>query len=74
MLGIVPTTEITPVDYILKFFMAVGLISLGRSLLYLLRAIFRMIWPAPNLTKRYGDGSWAVVTGASDGIGRGFCE
>jgi 17beta-estradiol 17-dehydrogenase / very-long-chain 3-oxoacyl-CoA reductase len=24
------------------------------------------------LTSRYGEGSWAVVTGASDGIGKGF--
>ena len=26
-----------------------------------------------NLPNRYGLGSWAVVTGASDGIGKEFC-
>lgn len=26
-----------------------------------------------NLSNRYGHGSWAVVTGASDGIGKEFC-
>ena len=28
----------------------------------------------PNLQKRYGENSWAVITGGSDGIGFGFCE
>ena len=27
-----------------------------------------------DLAARYGKGSWVVVTGASDGIGKGFCE
>ena len=27
----------------------------------------------PNLVKKYGEGSWAVVSGASDGIGKEFC-
>ena len=27
-----------------------------------------------NLAKRYGEGTWVVITGASDGIGKGFCE
>lgn len=26
-----------------------------------------------NLSERYGAGSWAVVTGGSDGIGKAFC-
>lgn len=26
-----------------------------------------------DLGKRYGEGSWAVVTGASDGIGKAYC-
>ena len=38
--------------------------------------VFRkFIRPSQNLRKRYGqNGSWAVVTGASDGIGKAFCE
>jgi len=35
--------------------------------------ILRRLWPR-NLLSRYGPDSWAVVTGGSDGIGRGFCE
>jgi 17beta-estradiol 17-dehydrogenase / very-long-chain 3-oxoacyl-CoA reductase len=27
-----------------------------------------------NLIERYGKGSWAVVTGASDGIGAAYCK
>ena len=27
-----------------------------------------------NLINRYGPNSWALVTGASDGLGKGFCE
>jgi len=29
--------------------------------------------PRRNLLKRYGEGSWALVTGASDGIGEQLC-
>lgn len=49
----------------------VGLIALD-FLLYLIR-LFRRQCP-PNLLKKYGEGSWAVITGASDGIGRGFAD
>lgn len=27
-----------------------------------------------NLTQRYGENTWVVVTGSTDGIGRGICE
>ena len=27
-----------------------------------------------NLTERYGEGSWVLITGASDGIGAEFCR
>jgi len=29
--------------------------------------------PPKNLIERYGENSWAVVTGATDGIGKAFC-
>ena len=40
------------------------------------RFFFRkFIRPAKNLLRTYGQpGSWAIVTGASDGIGKAFCQ
>ena len=26
-----------------------------------------------DIKKKYGDGCWALITGATDGIGKGFC-
>ena len=34
----------------------------------------KFVRPRKNLIKRYGEKSWALVTGASDGIGKAFCE
>jgi len=51
----------------------------GIVLLYALRAIimwfYEMIFMGEkNLLKRYGNKSWALVTGATDGIGWEFCK
>jgi len=74
LLAQVPSTENQVVDFLLRFFMIVGLMSLRRSFMKFVRTLFYMIRPPANLKQKYGDKSWAVVTGASDGIGRGFCE
>jgi len=50
-----------------------SLIYFGSILLFKLIQTFRSILPR-DLSARYGKGSWVVVTGASDGIGKGFCE
>lgn len=62
-----------PYDYIFGIIGIIYLawIALG-FLLYLWRLLRRRC-PA-NLLKKYGVGSWAVVTGGSDGIGRAFAE
>lgn len=74
LLGEVPTGNTLVVDYLLKFLMVVGIMSIRKTLMRFVRTLFYMIKPAAKLRQRYGEGSWAVVTGASDGIGRGFCE
>ena len=43
-----------------------------RILIFLLLEIKKKIFPK-NLLKRYGENSWALVTGGSDGIGKSFC-
>lgn len=44
---------------------------------FVLKAIVKHLLPMPDLKKRYCHSdkqSWAVVTGATDGIGLGFCK
>ena len=55
-------------------------IALGVGSLYLLKHTFQAIGtlmkyfrPGKNLAKRYGKNSWALVIGASEGFGQGFC-
>ena len=40
----------------------------------LLWNLIKMVIPAKNYAERYGNNTWAVVTGGSDGLGLGFCE
>lgn len=51
------------------------------GLLKLIELIYRIVWTIKRqmrtteaLTDRYGRGSWAVVTGGSDGIGLAMCK
>ena len=57
----------------LYFLSAVGgivvLVVLGK----LLWVIIQAIMPAKDIAERYGEDSWVIVTGGSDGIGLGFC-
>lgn len=51
-----------------------GALSVGRWMYKLIVTLWR-IWTQRNdLTKVYGIGAWAVITGGTDGIGFGFCE
>jgi len=55
--------------------LALGLLAVARVALFVLDLLWRRVLrPATNLRK-YGAkaGGWAVVTGASDGIGKAFC-
>lgn len=44
--------------------------------LFVLFALYKWLRPIPDLKRRYGgnENNWAVVTGATDGIGLGFCK
>jgi 17beta-estradiol 17-dehydrogenase / very-long-chain 3-oxoacyl-CoA reductase len=51
----------------------IGLHALALAIYYIASTLY-LIFSSPfNLINRYGRGTWAVVTGASDGIGEGFC-
>ena len=52
---------------------AVGLIFLLRWFCRTITYLVRMYFGTPVTVERYGQDSWAVVTGASDGIGKGVC-
>ena len=54
------------------FFEILGFLTTVSILFQLFRNLLKAFYPLKDLSKRYGPGSWAVVTGASDGIGKGF--
>ena len=57
---------------IFLIFFALPLIKLVLTVLF---QIFKQLFPIQDIKKRYcaSNDSWAVVTGATDGIGLGFC-
>ena len=61
-----------------KFEMVCQLVGLSVIGYFSLKTIFGLYKKLRRLLpldlSRYGKGSWAVVTGASDGIGRALCE
>jgi 17beta-estradiol 17-dehydrogenase / very-long-chain 3-oxoacyl-CoA reductase len=74
ILNEVPTTGWMIVDIIIKFTLIVGMVNIRKTVVEFFRSLYYMIRRSPDLKKKYGENSWAVVTGASDGIGQGFCE
>ena len=56
------------------FFFCVGAIHVASFIYYILIFLRRHCCIRKlDLVKRYGEGSWALVTGASDGIGAEYC-
>lgn len=58
---------------IIYFIGLLKLLSLLSNLvLYFSRHLTTLV--EPDLAKKYGKGSWVVVTGASDGMGAEYCR
>jgi hypothetical protein len=57
--------------YVLK---VIGFLKLLELLYRLYWTLKRQLRTTAHLTERYGAGSWAVVTGGSDGIGLAMCK
>lgn len=56
-----------------KGLMLVGLAVLLRKIVRVVRWIYvTFLRKRRNLSKRYGANSWALITGSSDGIGKGI--
>jgi len=50
----------------------IAYIFIFRQIVRIVNFLLDFILSGPNLIKRYGNG-WAIVTGATDGIGKEFC-
>ena len=56
------------------FLAVIGGIVFAVFLAKLLWTLIKIILPGKNYIERYGEDTWVIVTGGSDGIGLGFCE
>ncbi|CAK90631.1 unnamed protein product (macronuclear) [Paramecium tetraurelia] len=56
------------------FLYIVGLITIGFVVFRILEEIYKSLQPFPNIQAKYGKDCWAVVTGATDGIGKGYSQ
>jgi len=56
------------------FLFSIGLITIAYIIIEILKEIYKCLQPFPNVQIRYGKDCWAVVTGATDGIGKGYCQ
>jgi len=55
-----------------NIFFTIGAIYLLSKAFCWTKGILSLTRPSKNLVKRYGKGTWALISGASDGIGKGF--
>ena len=59
---------------LLLIFLGIMLFKLAKISNTFFKIIYRNFFRTPkNLLDRYGKNSWAIVTGSSDGLGKGFC-
>ena len=50
----------------------VGIILALRTIVQILYSVYPWVTAPINLSEKYGPGSWALITGGSDGIGLAF--
>lgn len=67
-----PVFEFALTESVGYFLCAVGLFTLVGALWPILRFVWVWLW-VPELRGRYGKEPWAVVTGATSGLGAEFC-
>ena len=52
---------------------SIGSMVLASKALSTARSVAKyFVWPRSNLAARYGEGSWALITGASNGLGKAY--
>lgn len=64
---------------VLFLLQVIGAILLVITAVTVVRWLWKYIWlplqpQGPRLTERYGRGSWVLITGASDGLGKAFAQ
>ena len=53
---------------------SIGSLVLASKALSSARSLLKyFVWPRANLANRYGRGSWALISGASNGLGKAYC-
>ena len=51
----------------------IGAFKIAKTALVSANAVAKyLVWPRKDLSSRYGKGSWALITGASNGLGREY--
>jgi len=58
----------------MSFLGFIGLITIMIATLQFIYYLLQKLLPRKSLSEKYGLNTWAVITGASDGIGKGFAQ
>ncbi|CAK90630.1 unnamed protein product (macronuclear) [Paramecium tetraurelia] len=62
------------IDYIFLIIEPLGYTIVLYWVILLLEEIYKCLQPFPDIKKKYGQDCWAVITGATDGIGKAYCQ
>lgn len=56
------------------FLFLIGAATIAFFIFRIIEEIYKSLQPFPNIQAKYGKNCWAVISGATDGIGKGYCE